>query len=1608
MSAVQVLGGRYELGDAVGHGASTETFRARDTVLDRVVAVRLPRDRADSGADGLTGLATGVKTRFLTELKLAPLLDHPAIAAVYDGGEAGLGEATLPFEVVEYVDGETVREVLGRDAPSLTAPAAQITDGVLRALEHSHGHGIVHRRVSPGNVMLSRDGQVKLINFGLAAARPAVTTGATTEISLEMAAYLAPELIRGDAADPRSDLYSAGCLLYALLTGAPPYTGETVPSILYRIITAVPPLAPSQVAGDSAAWADAVVSRALAADPDERYQSAAEMREAIDQARAGRPDPPAASQSSPPLPVFSPTVTHTSPPPGQSSVSQPPPPSPATAHPPAAVTPVRPQPGPGVGARLAGYRLEEQIGQGGMSSVFLAIDERLGRQAAVKILAPVLATDESFRQRFARESRAAAAVDHPNILPVYEAGEADGVLYIAMRYVSGGDVLTRVRQSGALPPDRAVDIVTAVASALDVAHAHGLVHRDVKPANILLDPGGQPGQPDHVYLTDFGLTTRSDAISGLTAPGTFLGTMNYVAPEQIEGLVADSRTDQYSLACSAFEMLTGSPPFEREESFAILWAHVNQDPPAPTSRRPGLPDGMDAVFARAMAKNPADRFRTCGQFAAALQKALEPGPAGQRRAGPRPVTLTIPLMPAFRYVHEPTRAGQDPLPSLGNEALMAELQSRILHSRGGTFLVTGFRGVGKSTLVLRTLDEIRASSPPGDLILPVQLSVARSTTTERLMFAIVRRVFETLSDSGALEQLPPATRHALLVAYMRTSLAFKETQADARERSAGLEMGLGPGKAVQALADFAAPKISMSAKRSHSLATEAAFLAYSETDAEYDLMRIVSLVSEAAELPPEHRPWYSRWRPGPPAPPRLHLVIVIDEVDKLTADAEGLATVEELLGGIKNVLTMPGVHFLLVAGPDLHDRAIRDAARGNGVYESVFGWRLYVPCTWDAPDRLVANIISKQAQVDAETQELLVRYLRFKARGVPRRLLQELNSFVSWDSGQPHLHISPDDLERVKFYARIEGVLLAYFEGSRRRRLFPVPIDEDRWRLGGYYVADWVLQSGGDPFTAADLLRDGEDAEFDPLLRISRRSTDRLLDHLAANGILEVVREVDATSTVFADVAESSAKTFRLADEIRELLYGFVARNESERGALDVDVSLIGGPFTPVPSPVPGAGPAAGHTRRAPTQEADAVPAPGPYGQPAPRPYGEPVPGPYDQPSTPAWADGTYLSDRYGATAESQVPAAPGVPRPWTADASPAAPADPAGAAGPAGAASPADAAGAVAPPPPVPPAGIPTATAAGTAAAQPAGFSSLDDSVISPPAGIVRPAARVLANRYELGELVSQGGMSSVYKGTDRITGQLVAVKLLRSDLADDPIAMARFVREADIARQLKHPQIAMTHALLQRPGESPALITEWLAGPTLSARIAKEGPMPAPEVAATGRILAEALSYIASQQVVRLDLKPSSIIMAARGPVIADLGIALRSGVERDMVTQTGFFVGTPAYMPRELINSLKPDQRADIYALGLVMYFCLAGRNPWEDLGDQLAILAAIVQREIDVSRLPVSGAFRAVLAKALAGERDDRYDDAAALKDALSGTPEWHEVTSGPAPRPAEAG
>ena len=290
---------------------------------------------------------------------------------------------------------------------------------------------------------------------------------------------------------------------------------------------------------------------------------------------------------------------------------------------------------------LAGYRLEEQIGRGGMAVVFRASDERLGRHVAVKILAPALGTDRAFRKRFVRESRAAALVDDPHIIPIFQAGESAGLLFIAMRLVSGGDVRMLVREHGALPAARAAAIVSPVASALDAAHAAGLIHRDVKPANMLLDV--RPGRPDHVYLSDFGLSKGLQSSPGLTGEGMFIGTPHYVAPEQITGGQVDGRADQYSLACAAFELLSGAVPFQGDQAVTVLHAHAFDRPPPLTSLRPGLPSAVDPVLARALDKAPANRYATCQDFAEALRAALRLPPYGHEllaTPGPQPPGLT--------------------------------------------------------------------------------------------------------------------------------------------------------------------------------------------------------------------------------------------------------------------------------------------------------------------------------------------------------------------------------------------------------------------------------------------------------------------------------------------------------------------------------------------------------------------------------------------------------------------------------------------------------------------------------------------------------------------------------------------------------------------------------------------------------------------------------------------------------------------------------------------------------------------------------------------------------------------------------------------------------
>ena len=276
-----------------------------------------------------------------------------------------------------------------------------------------------------------------------------------------------------------------------------------------------------------------------------------------------------------------------------------------------------------VGSELLGYRTEAVLGRGGMSVVYLAEDLRLKRKVALKLLAPALAEDEAFRERFLVESELAASLDHPNIVPIYAAGDANEQLFIAMRYVEGDD-LKRLLRDGPLSAERTIEVCAQVAAALDFAHERGLVHRDVKPSNVLLDARG------HVYLADFGLTKRL-AEPRTVEPGLF-GTIDYIAPEQIRGEDVDGRADVYSLGCLLCECLTGEPPFPRATDAAALFAHLEEEPPAPP--------GLEQVIPRALAKEPDDRYSTCAELVGDAREALglgEPRPKWWRR----PATLVL-------------------------------------------------------------------------------------------------------------------------------------------------------------------------------------------------------------------------------------------------------------------------------------------------------------------------------------------------------------------------------------------------------------------------------------------------------------------------------------------------------------------------------------------------------------------------------------------------------------------------------------------------------------------------------------------------------------------------------------------------------------------------------------------------------------------------------------------------------------------------------------------------------------------------------------------------------------------------------------------------------
>jgi len=288
-----------------------------------------------------------------------------------------------------------------------------------------------------------------------------------------------------------------------------------------------------------------------------------------------------------------------------------------------------------IGTEIGGFRIESEIGRGGMGVVYLARQASPDRRVALKVITPTLANDPTFRERFQRETDAAASIEHPNIVPIYGAGESKGQLYLAMRYVPGTDLGTLIAREGPLEPGRAARICTQVAESLGAAHERGVVHRDVKPGNVLVQAN------DHAYLTDFGLVRRTEIDTGITKTGQLTGTVDYVAPEQIRGEPVDARADIYSLGCVLFECLTGEPPFRRDSEVATLYAHLESPMPRPSERMPGIQASLDGVVAKATAKSVDERYQTGHEFASATSSAVGGSPPHVRPKRRRALVVAL-------------------------------------------------------------------------------------------------------------------------------------------------------------------------------------------------------------------------------------------------------------------------------------------------------------------------------------------------------------------------------------------------------------------------------------------------------------------------------------------------------------------------------------------------------------------------------------------------------------------------------------------------------------------------------------------------------------------------------------------------------------------------------------------------------------------------------------------------------------------------------------------------------------------------------------------------------------------------------------------------------
>ena len=587
---------RYKVLERLGGGGAGVVYKAEDTRLERLVALKfLSSYRAGNEAD---------KRRFLREARVSSALDHPNICTVYEVDETDDGRL---FIAMALCDGETLKRRIERGSLPL-AEAVDIAAQLAAGLAAAHAKGIVHRDIKPANVIVAPDGRVKIVDFGIAKL-PDQSRLTRDGTAVGTAGYMAPEQIRGDAVDPRTDVWALGIVLYEMVTGRSPFPAETDHDRIRGILTRDPESL-VVLRAEVPPNLERIVARAIGKRPEDRYPRMEELR--ADLLRAAESLGLPGFQDG-----FDPTIRDI-----PSGFSRPRTTTEDTGHSLA-------------GQIVAHYRVVELVGGGGMGVVYKSEDLRLNRTVALKFLPPELTRDPEAKARFLQEARSASVLDHPNICTIHEVGETDdGRLYLAMPCYDGETLRKRIER-GPLPIDEATDIAQQIARGLSKAHRHGIVHRDIKPANLMVTSDGV------VKILDFGLAKLAGS-AAITRTGSSVGTPAYMSPEQARGEEVDHRADLWSLGVVLYEMVAGRRPFRGEHEQAVLFSLLNERPRPLHELRSDAPPELERIVDGLLTKEPGDRYPSVdgplGDLTAlrneSMTTTVRTHPGDSRRPGP--------------------------------------------------------------------------------------------------------------------------------------------------------------------------------------------------------------------------------------------------------------------------------------------------------------------------------------------------------------------------------------------------------------------------------------------------------------------------------------------------------------------------------------------------------------------------------------------------------------------------------------------------------------------------------------------------------------------------------------------------------------------------------------------------------------------------------------------------------------------------------------------------------------------------------------------------------------------------------------------------------------